>query len=450
MDSIDYFNIEVDIDDRRHLYDYASCRLLTREDGRRWDPCQFKGLGTKRSLPEHDDNALQRMHLMDAAIWETNRTEKLVRTGSVHKSKNDAEATSPEPEQPASCGQDLPLRVLPVYKPGELIRGKVELELKKRLKARYVKVKMKGYAFVNIRYYLKYGYTDIHSEEYYVKEKMVLWKKAKHGTDTADTTGLMDSSETVLPPGTHSFPFDFVIPESALQSTPPLIPTNANRAFIAYYMVAKIYMVHTLPFQDIVAQKGLWIATPFDIASVNSDQEKVTISKCLNTGVLGKAGKIGLRATLEKSGYMVGRSIPLTVELSNQSDSTIPKLEAYVQMSGRARLRCIHLLPAEPICLKGKKCSVAGIQAFTRETYHWNLPWDFLEHCVDGNLLPVGDLDDCSLINISYQVRVTVKRKNPHRPMKVIIPITVGNMDSATAANSCDGDQLVTRTFWSS
>ena len=63
-------------------------------------------------------------------------------------------------------------------------------------------------------------------------------------------------------------------------------------------------------------------------------------------------------------------------------------------------------------------------------TFNWNLPWDFSDCSVDGNLMPVGDLDCSVLLDINYEIDIDIKRSGLHRNMDIHIPIHIGNFSS--------------------
>lgn len=438
MEAIDAFDIEIDISDRLRLYDYVTRTLLKRPTSGQWDPSVFNGLGSKDSIPDDDENTALSVSLLDNAIQQKRCLEKKVKDG---KDKGKGKGKKGEDTQKGLFDERedaaMPRRVLPVYKPGEEIKGKVILKLNQPVKADALKLKFTGYAHVNVRVYHRYGYYDCHAEEMFANEKRQLWVKSdsKGASDVADTFALLHASDgtvrsEVLAAGDHVFPFSFVIPLEARQSTPPLKPSHVYRGYLVYYLAAKIDKGKALAAGNILAHKGIWLETPYDIAKDPRNLLPVSSEESLETGVLWKPGKITVKASLPKGGVLIGQTIHLTLEVDNHSSGEISKIEARVRITGKVRLSEKKLALHNNVNIKSEKVTLEGVPPGMCPRHTVQLPWNFSESSVDGNLLPVGTLDDCTLLDVKYDVRVKLTRKGAHRNLELSLPITVGNFNS--------------------
>ncbi len=456
MESIEQFDVEVDVSDRERLYDYVSCTLLKRPESGKWDTSDFVGLGDRDKIPDEDENAAQRVHLMDRSFHDKGCLEKKMKDKKKGEDEHEEKKKKQEEEDEEGFTDEredkaLPRRVLPVYKPGDIVRGQVVLNLKEPVKAEELTLNFMGYAHVQIRVYHRYGYYDIHKEEYFADETLNLWQKASGKGDVTDRMALLSATggptqSAVLPEGLSQFPFSFVVPESARQSTPPLVPSTVHHGYIVYRLRAKIDKGKTFSAGNINSHKGLWIETPYDIAEDAANLHPVAMEEVLETGVLWKPGKITVRASIPRRGVLIGEPVHLTLEINNNSSGAITKAEARVRMTGKtlpAKRRCW----GKTISVKSAKKGVENIGAGMCPVYNWDLPWDFSESSVDGNLVPVGTLNDCGIIDIRYEVRVKISRKGVHRNMEVTVPIVVGNTNSRREYEP-DPDSETLRIFY--
>ncbi len=455
MDSIEQFDVEVDISDRKRLYDYASCTLLKRPVSGIWDTANFARLGKKDNFPDEDKNGAQRIYLMDKSFHDKGARERRVKDKKKgedgHQEEKKKEKEDKDDEGMIDEREDgaLPRRVLPVYKPGDIVRGQVVLNLKEPLKAKSLKLNFKGYAHIQVPVYTSYGVYYVPKEEYYVKETLTLWQKSSRKGDETESMALHEAAggpslSEKLPGGLSKFPFSFVVPKSGRQSTPPLIPNLLIHGYIVYRLKAKIDKGHVVSAGNINSHKGLWIETPYNIAEDAANLQPVVKEKGLETGVMRKRGKITILASIPRRGVLIGEDVHLTLEIKNKSNGLITKAEARIRMTGKTKASAMKQCA---ISVKSVKKDVQNISAGMCPVYQWDLPWDFSESSVDGNLLPVGTLNDCSIIDIRYEVRVKISHKDAHRNKEVTLPICVGNTNSRRDY-TLDPDSATVRIFY--
>jgi hypothetical protein len=329
---------------------------------------------------------------------------------------------------------DLPRRVLPIYKPGDVVKGYVNLKLKEAVKADSLTLNFLGAGVVNIRIYHKHGYYDDTRHEKYVDDTKTLWMKTglKPEKEEEFSSLVSDAPQSgdVLPAGNHRWPFEFTIPHVTSQSTPNLHPSSAHYCFVIYRIKAKLDSGKALGRGDVVTHKGLWVEKLYDIASDPENLLPVTQEEVLDTGIIFKSGKISIRATLPRKAFKKGEHIPLELIIDNQTSGKIDKVTAYIAMHGKFRLSDSRCTCSKSLNVKGAKQTVENVSAGMAPSKNWTLAWDFSGSSVDSNLMPTGTLDDCKLIEVKYDVVVKVKRSGLHRNMELHLPIYVGNYNS--------------------
>ena len=441
MEAVDEFKFVLDIADRDELHDYATQTRLRKQKSEDWSADQFKHLGKKDHIPEDDENKIMMVELMDDAIMDKRFLER---------KKKDSEENSDQEKKNYHIFNDslddiaernLPSRVLPVYKQGDPVAGELVLKLNKELPAEKLNINFNGQATVNMRIYHRYGYYDASEQEKFVDEDISVWKKAE-GNDMNSPLGnindniqlLSVSSEpatsSVLNCGLHKFRFEFTVPQDAPQSVPPLLPSTTNYAYLMYRLKATIDKGKHFGRGSIVTHKGMWIKREVDIASEKSNLEPVASENTLDTGVF-KSGKVVVRASLPRAGFVKGDTIPLSLEIENQSKSEIVSVSARIKMGGKAKVGFSRMACSHTIKVKSKKICDGPIGVGLNPTYNWQLPWDFKDSSVDGSLLPVGHMDDSKLIDIKYHVVIKVKRHKLHRNLELQVPIEIGNKNSS-------------------
>jgi hypothetical protein len=339
-------------------------------------------------------------------------------------------------------GNKLPRRVIPIYKAGDVIKGSIVLSLNKSIDAAKLVVGLQGRSFVQVRCYHSKGYFDVTGEETFVREKKSVWERISDKGDVGDQMSLLAveagiAKSSVLAEGSHSFPFEFSIPTDVPQSAPPMVISTHNKGYLMYRIKAAIDQQKTGGFGNIVIHKGIWIQKEVDIAQDPKNLERVHVEETLETNTIAfwKSGKITVRATMEKPGCLIGQPVPIRIEICNESNGEINAVSACIRMYGKARQANSRAAAGNTIDVKSEKVKEGAVAVGMNPVYSWVLPWDFSNCSVDGNLLPVGDLNDSKLLDINYEINIKLKRKALHRNMELHIPIFVGSTNSKAEPN---------------
>ena len=347
------------------------------------------------------------------------------------KNKEDSEADS----QAGYSKLPQQSRLIPVYKAGDVVKGHVILDLNEAFDADALSIRAIGRAFVKIRVYTGKGYYDDIGKEKYMEDKKVLWNKAKN-SDGGDKYALLASdgvlpSSDKLPPGHHRLPFEFQIPEAAPSSCPPLITCYCNRAYLSYRLKAIIDMNKAFKRGNILTTQGLWVENQMDIAANGENLQPLVVDQSFKPGLFMKSGELRCTAKLPARAFIRGQNIDLRLEVENQTDTEVTGIKAHVILSGRARAGKGALRASASITHKSLKQKHVAIPPHTAEICNFTLPLDFHECSIDNNLIPSGNMIDCKLIDMKYEIVLELKRKGLHRNMDVKIPIVIGAINSA-------------------
>ena len=318
-------------------------------------------------------------------------------------------------------------RVIPVYKPGDVIKGHVTLALREPLEAKNFRIVATGKASV---------YTivsDAYGEEKYMDESIMLWTRAKCGANLSEK--LIPNSDVLppsdrIPPGDYEFPFAFQIPPIALASCPPLYDVDGRQCHIVYRLVAVINRNKLFKRGNILAMQGLWVEQEVDIADNADDLVPLVVEKSYKPGVFRKSGHLNCIARLPSRAFVKGETIELDLEIANHTPLDIDEVRARVVIEGKARTG--YGTFDETVRFKNRsekeKCGMIAIN--TTETCKLSL--DLKNTGIDNNLLPFSrNLQNCKLIDLKYTIEIKFKRKGLHRKLDMKIPIVLGSHNTA-------------------
>jgi hypothetical protein len=332
-----------------------------------------------------------------------------------------------DPEETVADSCRLPgLRVLPVYRPGDAIRGNVILTLSNPIKADSLSINFLGECVLSIRAYNKFGQHDETERETYLHKSLSLWQKSKQADQSEDSAALLVSGSTddvALTPGTHTFPFDFALPDGAPQSMCNLCPSE--KCYAVYRLKAKLVSGKSLAKRKVVTHKGIWVEKPFNIAANPDDLVPVVVEETIDTGLLFKSAKINIKCTVPRKAFVKGEAIPLKLEIDNQSTLKIDKVVAFLHLTGHFKL---DSAARKDIDVRGKKTTCLDVAPGQMTTLDLQLPWKFAAGSLDVNLLPTGCLDGWKRVSLQYNITVKAKRNGMHRNLLLNIPLTIGNI----------------------
>ncbi|KAM9325538.1 arrestin domain-containing protein 1 [Gastrophryne carolinensis] len=268
-----------------------------------------------------------------------------------------------------------------IFSPGEALCGTVTLRTGAPLHYKAIKVNCLGSCGVSN----KANDTSWSVEEQYFSGTFSL---ADKGT---------------IQPGEHSFPFQFLLPESA--------PTSFEGPFgKVIYQVKAVIETKKLS-KDYKTSKQFYVLRPLDLNEIPDIGQLscATTAKKFNY-LLVKSGQLLLSVTTDLRGYIVGQVIKIHTELENKSgrDTGVIVASLIQKVTYRSKrsvydLRTIAEVEGAPV--KAWKHAV------------WN-------EQILVPALPQSILQGCNLIQIEYYLQVSVK--NPEA--SVTLPIYIGNI----------------------
>ena len=287
-----------------------------------------------------------------------------------------------------------------VYAPGSTVRGKLLVNLNKKLHTEHIKVSVHGNALLKNWSDDPFRSDNSHSETY-LDMAFYLWRK---------DSSVKDDS---LCSGSYEFPFEFPLP--------PDIPSTFKdvKGFVEYTckawipssgMFGRDYgLVATIPVQRRIILPATSLHDP------QYDEREVA------GGLFKCSGRIKLSVELPRSGYLLGEYVPLSGHIMNTSTSSV-RLCAYLIQ---------HVVYTNPRCLQANRQahysrSSAAIGQFARSLRMQNIPWTCMFRIPD-NLPPSGATEGCQYFAISYTLKVFMVGSGTAKSASITFDITVGN-----------------------
>ncbi|XP_041085110.1 arrestin domain-containing protein 2-like isoform X4 [Polyodon spathula] len=282
-----------------------------------------------------------------------------------------------------------------VFTLGEMVCGKVVLDLGREIRVRSLKVVGSGEATVHWIQNRSVGvnivYNDYSSSQTYFRKRLRL---------------IRDNGElTVLQAGKHEFPFSFQLPEETLVTS-----FEGKHGSIRYCVKAKLHR----PWNTVKKiKKEFTVIEPIDIntpallASQAGTKDKMVRIWYRNLG------QVSLTAKIDRKGYTPGEVIPIFAEFDNCTHrSVVPK--AYITQTQTFIARGT---------MKQKKSVVAtlsgdAVGARKRETWHGRAI----------KIPPVGpSILQCRIIRVEYTLRVCVDVPGTSK-LSLELPLVMGTI----------------------
>ncbi|KAM3911550.1 arrestin domain-containing protein 1 [Leptodactylus fuscus] len=268
-----------------------------------------------------------------------------------------------------------------IYSPGESLCGTVTIRTTAALPYKTIKVNCLGSCGVSN----KANDSSWNLEEQYFNGTFSL---ADKGT---------------LQPGEHTFPFQFLLPESA--------PTSFEGPFgKVTYQVKAVIETRRLS-KDYRSNKLFYILRPLDLNEI-PDIEQLSCAAATKkfNYLLVKSGQVLLSVTSDLRGYIVGQPIKIHTEVDNKSGRDTGAIVAsLIQKVAYRSKRQVYDLR-----------TIAEVEGAPVKAWKHAL-WD---EQILVPALPQSILQGCNLIQIDYYLQVTVKSPE----VSVTLPIYIGNI----------------------
>ncbi|KAH8369090.1 hypothetical protein KR009_000593 [Drosophila setifemur] len=225
--------------------------------------------------------------------------------------------------------------------------------------------------------------------------------------------GGKNSSETELPPGTHTYPFTCALP--------PNLPSSFEGEFGHVRFTIKVTLDRPWKFdQDM--KMAFTVIAPVDLnlnprlkERFNLQLEKSFCCFCC------RSGPLAVNTIVPQTGFVSGQSIPIICEVDNASNVTVSGVKIEL-----CKLVTFHT--NQPRSEKREsKVTIANLSVpqvnsgdHSNTTQYMEIP-----------PLPPTNLLNCGIITLDYSLHVQCEVSGPHRNLTGKVPITLGTIPLA-------------------
>ncbi|XP_066279736.1 arrestin domain-containing protein 1-like [Branchiostoma lanceolatum] len=300
-------------------------------------------------------------------------------------------------------------RLPPVYQPGEVVSGKVKLELNQSMKLKAIRVIFQGQASVE---WDELTWTDMPKmagTEVYLEETRTIFTAA--GAFSKSLLGPLGSS---LKKGAHSFPFECTLP--------PDVPSTFKGEFgtIKY----KVQGVIERPWNksNYVSQAKFTVQDLCDPSTDRGCRTPSVASKDKTAsrycGLVSRS--VELEARTDRGVYGPGDQVQLTVHIRNQCGCRITHTKATLtrDIIYRGKLKRKGSRKQQKKLVTDVVLSSRGRGVDRRQNMQWTEP---LAIPPDA---PVT-LKNSKLISVDYELKVSAKASDPKYDLDVYLPLRI-------------------------
>ncbi|KAM6113691.1 arrestin domain-containing protein 2 isoform 3-T3 [Phoenicopterus ruber ruber] len=280
------------------------------------------------------------------------------------------------------------------YGSGELLHGRVQLELRGALRLRALEVYARGCATVHWLETRSVGINIVYHD--YTACQTFLYRRCQLIPDNGEVT--------VLQAGRHEFPFTFQLPETLATSF------EGKHGSVRYWVKAKLHR----PWSTVKkVKKEFTVIEPIDINTPALLAPQAGAKEKLARAWYCNRGQVSVTAKIDRKGYTPGEVIPIFAEIDNcTSRAVVPKAAIIQTQTFIAR------------GTKKQKKSVVtrivgdAIAAGKREVWH-------------GRALkipPVGpSILQCRILQVEYSLKVCVDIPGTSK-LLLELPLVIGTI----------------------
>lgn len=293
------------------------------------------------------------------------------------------------------------------YFPGQVVSGRVEFNFNSTKKIRGIQISYKGEAYTHWTEYESYrtadGKTSRRSVSYIGSEEYFHYKYYVIGGSSDNTIE--------LPPGQHVYNFSYTLPKALPSSF------EGGTGYVRYTVKATIDRPWKFD-QTIKAAYTVIAHLDINLNPLAREPATLTMEKyfcCL----FCKSGPLTGIFRVPYTGYVSGQTIPLTLEIDNISNVDVTnmkvKLKKIVSFHSRYPSRKT----------KTQEITVSEVKLGTvvrgRDSSSIN-------SSITIPSLPPSNLQYCGIIDLVYQLQVTVEVDGAHQNMYGTLPVTIGTI----------------------
>ncbi|XP_078674408.1 arrestin domain-containing protein 3-like isoform X1 [Branchiostoma floridae x Branchiostoma belcheri] len=294
-----------------------------------------------------------------------------------------------------------------VYQAGEIVSGKLIADVTEGIKARGVRVKFHGFAYLHWSESHGSGEhrrTEHYSaQETYFDQTLTVW-----GKELGDKAG----ENPTLPAGYYEFPFRYQLGTGLPSSF------EGGIGYVRY----SIKGIIDRPWRFDHTTKCAF--TVLDMLDLNQEPSAMMPSGNQNSKTLCclccASGPIELQAQTDRGGYCPGERIVVKGSVENNSNTRITKTTAKIVQTvtfyATRKSRSSHSTLSKTVGL--------GCRARLSE--------NIAELVLPIPAVPPSELRYCNIIDIKYVVLVTAHIEGAHLNLKVELPFTIGSVPLTT------------------
>ncbi|KAM4759287.1 arrestin domain-containing protein 2 isoform 2-T2 [Cyanocitta cristata] len=277
---------------------------------------------------------------------------------------------------------------------GELLHGRVQLELRGAMRVRALEVCARGLATVHWLESHSIGLNVVYRD--YTACQTFLYRRCQLIPDNGEAT--------VLQAGRHEFPFTFQLPETLATSF------EGKHGSVRYWVKAKLHR----PWSTVKkAKKEFTVIEPIDINTPALLAPQAGAKEKLARAWYCSRGQVSVTAKIDRKGYTPGEVIPIFAEIDNCTSRAVVPKAAIIQTQ-------TFIARGTKKQKKSVVTSITGdpIPAGKREVWH-------------GRALkipPVGpSILQCRIIQVEYSLKVCVDIPGTSK-LLLELPLVIGTI----------------------
>ncbi|KAF2900135.1 hypothetical protein ILUMI_06053 [Ignelater luminosus] len=297
------------------------------------------------------------------------------------------------------------------YYRGQTFFGKVECKFTEEETIRAIRIKLKGRARVE----WKPSKTKFTGEDIYFDELFNLIGGYQNITISA---------------GTHTYPFSYILPNTPLPS--PLIGDYGS---VKYKIKVTVDRPWISDYEDEVL---LNVISPLDLNDLPGIRnpflrsiEKTPTSCCF------ASGPITFSITLPFTGYVSGQPIEVGTYINNMSNINIHSVQYKI-------LQTVEFIASSPRTSRRHSENTLVTKNAKAIGAHAEKTWTTT---LVVSLAETPNLLGCSVINISYRLKVKAILPFPHSNMKISCPLTFGTVPLTEANTNTTGSSTQLNSY---
>ncbi|XP_039556298.1 arrestin domain-containing protein 2 isoform X2 [Passer montanus] len=282
----------------------------------------------------------------------------------------------------------------PAHGGGQLLHGRVQLELRGALRVRALEVCARGLATVHWLESHSIGLNIVYRD--YTACQTFLHRRRQLISDNGEAT--------VLQAGKHEFPFTFQLPETLATSF------EGKHGSVRYWVKAKLHR----PWSTVKkAKKEFTVIEPIDINTPALLAPQAGAKEKLARAWYCNRGQVSVTAKIDRKGYTPGEVIPIFAEIDNCTSRAVVPKAAIIQTQ-------TFIARGTKKQKKSVVTSITGdpIPAGKREVWH-------------GRALkipPVGpSILQCRIIQVEYSLKVCVDIPGTSK-LLLELPLVIGTI----------------------